>query len=79
MKKIKKLDKKTRVNMTMVLDNLGETIERRLRLIEKYLKSEDPVKLQIAKALEDNVAALLQVRIDIMDIEKESEEQIFGD
>ena len=79
MKKVKKMKQKTEVNMTLVLDNLTSTIERRIKLIEKYSASEDPAKIKIAQALQDNVDALLQVKYEIIALEKHSEERIFGD
>lgn len=79
MKKIKKVSKKTRANISMVFDNLNDTIERRLKLMEKYIDSDDPNKQKIALALKDNIDALTKVRDDITDIEQISEEKIFGD
>lgn len=79
MKKIKKVSKKTRANISMVFDNLNDTIERRLKLMEKYMNSDDPNKQKIALALKDNIDALTKVRDEITDIEQISEEKIFGD
>lgn len=79
MKKIKKVSKKTRANISMVFDNLNDTIQRRLKLMEKYIDSDDPNKQKIALALKDNIDALTKVRDEITDIEQISEEKIFGD
>lgn len=79
MKKVKKMSKKTRITMTTVQDNLTETIERRLKLMEKYSSSDDPNKQKISQALKDNISALLKIRDEIASIEQTSEEKIFGD
>jgi hypothetical protein len=77
--KIVKVSEKTRANMTLVLANLQETIDRRMKLIEKYNKSGDDEKIRIATALEDNVGMLIQMKLDIISLEKNSEKEIFGD
>ncbi len=77
--KIVKVSEKTRANMTLVLANLQETIDRRMKLIQKYNKSEDEEKIRIATALEDNVVMLIQMKLDMIALEKNSEKEIFGD
>jgi hypothetical protein len=79
MSKIKKINTKTKANMKIVLDNLEETINRRMKLIEKYNESGDDEKMRIAHALEDNVGALIQMKNDMIAVEKNSEKVIFGD
>lgn len=79
MSKIKKVGAKTKANMKIVLDNLEETINRRMKLIEKYNESNDEEKMRIARALEDNVGMLIQMKNDIIAVEKNSEKVIFGD
>lgn len=79
MSKIKKVGAKTKANMKIVLDNLEETINRRMKLIEKYNESGDEEKARIARALEDNVGMLIQMKNDIIAVEKNSEKVIFGD
>ena len=79
MSKIIKVNEKTRANMTLVLANLQETIDRRMKLIEKYNESGDDEKIRIATALEDNVGALIQMKLDIIALEQNSQNQIFGD
>lgn len=79
MSKIIKVSEKTRANMTLVLANLQETIDRRMKLIEKYNKSCDDEKIRIATALEDNVGALIQMKLDIIALEQNSQNEIFGD
>lgn len=75
---MKKL-KKTKITMVQVLDQLDDTINSRLKLADKYSKSDDKTKKAIAKSLEDNVLALSKVKWDLMKIEKNSEIEIFGD
>lgn len=65
--------------MVQVLDQLDDTINSRLKLADKYSKSDDKTKKAIAKSLEDNVLALSKVKWDLMKIEKNSEIEIFGD
>jgi len=77
--KIVKVSEKTRANMTLVLANLQETIDRRMKLIQKYNKSGDEEKIRIATALEDNVGMLIQMKLDMIALEKNSEKEIFGD
>ena len=77
--KIVKVSEKTRANMTLVLANLQETIDRRMKLIQKYNKSGDEEKIRIATALEDNVVMLIQMKLDIIALEQTSEKEIFGD
>jgi hypothetical protein len=77
--KIVKVSEKTRANMTLVLANLQETIDRRMKLIQKYNKSGDEEKIRIATALEDNVGMLIQMKLDIIALEQTSEKEIFGD
>jgi hypothetical protein len=79
MSKIKKLDEKTKTNMSIVLQNLDETINRRMKVVERYNESKDEHKLKIARALEDNVGALVQMKLDIIALEKHSEREIFGE
>ena len=79
MSKIKKVGAKTKANMKIVLDNLEETINRRMKLIEKYNESGDEEKTRIARALENNVGMLIQMKNDIIAVEKNSEKVIFGD
>ena len=79
MSKIKKINTKTKANMKIVLDNLEETINRRMKLIEKYNETGDVEKMRIARALEDNVGALIQMKNDMIAVEKNSEKVIFGD
>ena len=79
MSKIKKLDAKTKANMAIVLQNLDETINRRMKVVERYNESKDEHKLKIARALEDNVGALVQMKLDIIALEKHSEREIFGE
>ena len=71
--------KKTKITMVQVLDQLDDTINSRLKLADKYSKSDDKTKKAIAKSLEDNVLALSKVKWDLMKIEKNSEIEIFGD
>ena len=75
---MKKL-KKTKITMVQVLDQLDDTINSRLKLADKYSKSDDKTKKAIAKSLEDNVLALSKVKWDLMKIEKNSEIEMFGD
>lgn len=79
MSKIKKLDAKTKANMAIVLQNLDETINRRMKVVERYNESKDEHKLKIARALEDNIGALVQMKLDIIALEKHSEREIFGE
>lgn len=79
MKKVKKVTAKTKHNMCLVLENLEGTIARRMKLIEKYNKSNDEEKIRIATALEDNVGMLIQMKLDIIELEQNSEKEIFGD
>jgi hypothetical protein len=79
MSKIKKLDSKTKANMAIVLQNLDETINRRMKVVERYNESKDEHKLKIARALEDNIGALVQMKLDIIALEKHSEREIFGE
>ena len=79
MSKIQKVSEKTKANMRLVLDNLEETINRRMKLIEKYNETGDTEKMRIARALEDNVGMLIQMKTDMIVLEKNSEKQIFGD
>lgn len=79
MSKIKKVGQKTKANMKLVLDNLEETINRRMKLIEKYNETGDAEKMRIARALEDNVGMLIQMKTDMIALEKNSEKEIFGD
>jgi hypothetical protein len=79
MSKIKKIGQKTKANMRLVLDNLEETINRRMKLIEKYNETGDAEKMRIARALEDNVGMLITMKTDMIALEKNSEKQIFGD
>jgi hypothetical protein len=50
-----------------------------MKLIEKYNESGDDEKMRIAHALEDNVGALIQMKNDMIAVEKNSEKVIFGD
>jgi hypothetical protein len=79
MSKIKKVGQKTKANMKLVLDNLEETINRRMKLIEKYNETGDAEKMRIARALEDNVGMLITMKTDMIALEKNSEKEIFGD
>jgi signal transduction histidine kinase len=79
MSKIKKVGQKTKANMKLVLDNLEETINRRMQLIEKYNETGDAEKMRIARALEDNVGMLITMKTDMIALEKNSEKEIFGD
>jgi hypothetical protein len=79
MNKIKKVGQKTKANMRLVLDNLEETINRRMKLIEKYNETGDAEKMRIARALEDNVGMLITMKTDMIALEKNSEKEIFGD
>jgi signal transduction histidine kinase len=79
MSKIKKVGQKTKANMKLVLDNLEETIDRRMKLIEKYNETGDAEKMRIARALEDNVGMLITMKTDMIALEKNSEKEIFGD
>jgi hypothetical protein len=79
MSKIKKVGQKTKENMKLVLDNLEETINRRMKLIEKYNESGDVDKMRIARALEDNVGMLIIMKTDMIALEKNSEREIFGE
>jgi hypothetical protein len=79
MSKIKKVGQKTKANMRLVLDNLEETINRRMKLIEKYNETGDAEKMRIARALEDNVGMLITMKTDMIALEKNSEKEIFGD
>jgi hypothetical protein len=79
MSKIKKIGQKTKANMKLVLDNLEETINRRMKLIEKYNETGDAEKMRIARALEDNVGMLITMKTDMIALEKNSEKEIFGD
>jgi hypothetical protein len=79
MSKIKKVGQKTKANMRLVLDNLEETINRRMKLIEKYNETGDAEKMRIARALEDNVGMLITMKTDMIAVEKNSEKEIFGD
>jgi hypothetical protein len=79
MSKIKKIGQKTKANMRLVLDNLEETINRRMKLIEKYNETGDAEKMRIARALEDNVGMLITMKTDMIALEKNSEKEIFGD
>jgi hypothetical protein len=79
MSKIKKVGQKTKANMRLVLDNLEETINRRMKLIEKYNETGDAEKMRIARALEDNVGMLITMKTDMIALEKNSEREIFGD
>jgi hypothetical protein len=79
MSKIKKVGQKTKANMKLVLDNLEETINRRMKLIEKYNETGDAEKMRIARALEDNVGMLITMKTDMIAVEKNSEKEIFGD
>jgi hypothetical protein len=65
--------------MKLVLDNLEETINRRMKLIEKYNETGDAEKMRIARALEDNVGMLITMKTDMIALEKNSEKEIFGD
>lgn len=79
MSKIKKVGQKTKENMKLVLDNLEETINRRMKLIEKYNESGNVDKMRIARALEDNVGMLIIMKTDMIALEKNSEREIFGE
>jgi len=79
MSKIIKVGQKTKANMKLVLDNLEETINRRMKLIEKYNETGDAEKMRIARALEDNVGMLITMKTDMIALEKNSEKEIFGD